>query len=543
MRAGKAVATLDLYDYLLSGNTRNDVRLEQGDVVFVPPVSRRVEIRGQVMRPALYDLAQGQDLRELIQMAGGLLPQAYTGRAQIERILPPDQRPPGGRDRTVVDVDLQAALSPGAPSVQLEPGDRITIFGVSVPVRNRVVVRGDVWRPGAYQVDSGMKLTQLIAEAGGLKPDAYLERAHIVRLNPDSTRVLIPVSLVGIPPQGAPDSGPADTLHPTPYTHLAPTGHIAFDPDLQEFDEVTVYSRTAFRPTRQIVVYGNVQHPGLFAFTDSLTLRDAVMMAGGLRDDAYLLEAEISRIPEHRTEGELARVIQVPLDSSYVFDPTGYLIRPTGSAAQSPRLEPYDNVFIRRVPGWDLQRNVYMTGEVKFPGRYTLTRRDEKLLDVLDRAGGLTPDAYVGGAQFYRAQGNAGRVGIDLNRILRDSTYRDNMILFAGDSLYVPQYQPVVSVEGGVNSPVTVAYVPREGTSYYIDRAGGYSRRADKGRTYVVQPNGSVERRSATPEPGARVVVPEVPPGTEGTNWAQVLGTVATVLTSALTIILVVQRL
>jgi protein involved in polysaccharide export with SLBB domain len=543
MRAGKAVATLDLYDYLLSGNTRNDIRLEQGDVVFVPPVSRRVEIRGQVMRPALYDLAQGQDLRELIQMAGGLLPQAYTGRAQIERILPPDQRPPGGRDRTVVDADLAAALSPGAPSVQLEPGDRITIFGVSVPVRNRVVVKGDVWRPGAYQVDSGMKLTQLIAEAGGLQPDAYLERAHIVRLNPDSTRVLIPVSLVGIPPQGAPDSGPADTLHPTPYTHLAPTGHIAFDPDLQEFDEITVYSRTAFRPTRQIVVYGNVQHPGLFAFTDSLTLRDAVMMAGGLRDDAYLLEAEISRIPEHRTEGELARVIQVPLDSSYVFDPTGYLSRPTGSAVRSPRLEPYDNIFIRRVPGWDLQRNVYITGEVKFPGRYTLTRRDEKLLDVLDRAGGLTPDAYVGGVQFYRSQGNAGRIGIDLNRILEDSTYRDNMILFAGDSLYVPEYQPVVSVEGGVNSPVTVAYVPGQATSYYVDRAGGFSRRADKGRTYVAQPNGSVEPRSATPQPGARVVVPEVPPGEEKTNWAGILSAVATILTSALTIVLVVQRL
>jgi protein involved in polysaccharide export with SLBB domain len=540
MRAGKPVATLDLYDYLLAGNARNDVRLDQGDVVFVPPVSRRVAIRGSVVRPALYDLAEGQGLRELIQMSGGLLPEAYTGRAQIERILPPEQRQPGGRDRTVLDVDLAAVLRPGAPPFRLEPDDRITIFGVSVPVRNRVVVKGDVWRPGAYQVDSGMKLTQLIAEAGGLKPDAYMERAHIVRLNPDSTRVLIPISLVGIPTQGAPDSG---SRAPDRGSRAIPAGQLAFDPDLQEFDEVTVYSRTAFRPTRRIAVYGNVQHPGVFAFTDSLTLRDAVMMAGGLRDDAYLLEAEISRIPEHRTEGELARAIQVPLDSSYVFDPTGYISRPTGPVARSPRLEPYDNIFIRRVPGWELQRNVYVTGEVKFPGRYTLVRRDEKLLDVLNRAGGLTPDAYVGGAQFYRAQGRTGRVGIDLDQILKDSTYRDNIVLFAGDSLHVPQYQSVVSVEGGVNSPVTVAYVPRQGTSYYVDRAGGYSRRADKGRTYVVQPNGSVEPRSATPQPGARVVVPEVPPGEEKTNWAAILGSIATILTSALTIVLVVQRL
>jgi polysaccharide biosynthesis/export protein len=416
---------------------------------------------------------------------------------------------------------------------------------VSSPVRNRVVIRGDVWRPGTYQLDPGMKLTQLIADAGGLKPDAYLERAHIVRLNRDSTKVLIPVSLEGIPPVGAPDSGTVapDTLHPTPYTHLVPRGNLAFDPDLREFDEVTVYSRTSFRPTRQIEVYGNVQHPGLFTFTDSMTLRDAVMMAGGLRDDAYLLEAEISRIPERRQPGQLAQVVDVPLDSSYVFDATGYLVRPAGPETPSPQLQPYDNVFIRRVPGWELQRNVFVTGEVKFPGRYTLLTQSDKVSDLVKRAGGLLPDAYAPGAQFYRAQGNAGRIGIDLPRVLRDTTYRDNMILFAGDSLYVPQFQSIVKVEGGVNSPVVVAYVPGKGTGYYIDRAGGFARRADKGRTYVVQPNGAVERRSATPQPGARIYVPEVPPGTEGTNWLQIFSTITGILTSTLTAILVAQRL
>jgi protein involved in polysaccharide export with SLBB domain len=540
MRGGKPVATLDLYDYLLAGNTRNDVRLEQGDVVFVPPVSRRVAIQGSVIRPALYDLAEGQGLRELVQMAGGLLPEAYTGRAQVERILPPDQRQPGGRDRTVIDVDLGAVLARSAPPFHLEPDDRITVFGVSAPVRNRVVIRGDVWHPGAYQLDSGMTLSRLIADAGGLKPDVYAERAHLIRLSPDSTRRLIPVSLVGIPPQGAPDSGARDSAS---RNRAVPAGHLAFDPDLQEFDEVVVYATTSFRPTRQIAVYGNVQRPGMLVFTDSMTLRDAVMMAGGLSDDAYLLQAEISRIPEDRQEGQLARIVSVPLDSSYVLDPTGYLRRPTGAREPAPRLEPYDNIFIRRVPGWELQRNVYVTGEVKFPGRYTLVRRDEKLLEVLNRAGGLTPDAYVGGAQFFRTEARAGRIGIDLERVLRDPSYRDNFVLFAGDSLYVPQYQSVVKVEGGVNSPVAVAYVPGQGTGYYVDRGGGFSRRADKGRTYVVQPNGSVEGRSATPQPGARIVVPEVPLGEEKTNWGQILSAVATILTSALTIVLVVQRL
>jgi len=278
-------------------------------------------------------------------------------------------------------------------------------------------------------------------------------------------------------------------------------------------------------------------------FTDSMTLRDAVMMAGGLRDDAYLLQAEISRIPEDRTADQLAQVITVPLDSAYVLDASGYLRRPTNARGSEPVLQPYDNVFVRRIPGWELQRNVYVTGEVQFPGRYTLTRRDEKVSSLVTRAGGPTKDAYVRGAQFYRAEGRAGRIGVDLERVLRDSSYRDNLILLAGDSLYIPQFQSIVRVEGAVNSPVAVAFVPGRGTSYYIDGAGGFARNADKGRTYVVQPNGSVGTRSATPEPGARIVVPLIPPGEEKTNWSQILTAIASVLTTTLTALVVTQKL
>jgi len=538
-RNGQVVDTLDLYDYLLYGNTRGDIRLQQGDVVFVPPRSRRVQITGSIARPALYDLAPGQDLRELVQMAGGLLPEAYMGRAQVERVLPPDQRQPGGHDRTVIDVDIRAVLAKSAPPFHLDPDDGITIFRVSAPVRDRVVIRGDVWHPGAYQIDSGMTLSRLIAAAGGLKPDVYAERAQIMRLNPDSTRQLLPVSLVGIPPQGAPGAG-GDSESASQWP---PTGHLAYDPTLQEFDEVTVFSRTEFRPLRQVAVFGSVQHPGMLAFTDSMTLRDAVMMAGGLRDDAYLLDAEISRIPEVQRGGEIAQVVSVPLDSSYVLDATAYVRRPTGPRTPSPRLEPYDNVFIRQVPGWELQRNVVVSGEVRFPGRYTLLTRDDRLRDVISRAGGLTPTAYVQGAQFFRAEGRAGRIGLDLGDVMKDPTFRDNFILFTGDSLYVPRYLATVSVEGGVNSPVAVAYVPRQGTGYYIDRAGGFARRADKGRTYVVQPNGAVEKRSATPEPGARVVVPEVPVGEDRTNWPQIVTTFGTLLASLLSILVLSKQL
>lgn len=514
MRAGREVAVLDLYDYLLEGNTRGDVRLEQGDVVFVPPVARRVAVLGSVVRPALYDVAEGQGLRELIAMAGGLLPEAHLGRAQIERVLPPGQRAQG-RDRTVIDVELAGIMAPDAPAYRVEPDDRVTIFGAVRPVRNRITVRGNVWRPGVYEAEPGLTLRSLIERAGGLKPDTYGHRAHILRLEPDSTRRLVAVDLTG-----------------------------RDDPAVQEYDEITVYSRTEFRPQRQVAVYGSVQRPGVYTFRDSMTLRDAIILAGGLRDEAYLLEAEIARLPDERADvSELARIIRVPLDSSYVLDPTGYVIRPVAPRGEEPLLRPYDNVYVRRIPGWETQRVVVLTGEVRFPGRYSLTRRDERLREVLERAGGLTGQAYVGGAQFFRAEGRAGRVGIDLERVLREPSHRDNLIMFAGDSLHVPLYQPVVRVEGAVNSPVAVAYVQGRDAGYYVERAGGYARRADRKRTYTVQPNGTVVRRGETVLAGARVVVPEIPADERRTDWASILGSLAQIITSALTMTLIVRQL
>ncbi len=531
LRGGLVVRTLDLYDYLVRGLTRDDIRLEQGDVVFVPPRARRVQVSGSVLRPGFYDLADSEDLRELIQFAGGLLPEADRARAHVERILPAGQRESGGRDRVALDVDdLTAVMDPAAPRrFHLEPDDRITVYPVTTPVRRLVTLRGSVWQPGPYAIEPGMTLSRLLAEAGGLRPDTYRERAHIVRLMPDSTHRLIAVDLR---PLLGPDGRVLPNAAPPPGA----------DPELRESDEITVFASTDFRPAREIAVFGAVQRPGSFAFRDSMTVRDAIILAGGLRDDAYLLEAEISRLPEAPDDTtELARLIRVPLDSSYVLDATGYVRRQTTEHGANPKLQPFDYVFVRRVPGFEPQRTVVVTGRVRFPGRYALTRRDERLADILLRAGGVTPSAYVRGAQFFRAEGHAGRIGIDFEGVLRDSHHRDNLPLFAGDSIYVPEYQPVVSVEGAVNSPVSVAYEQGRGTGYYVDRAGGFTRRADKGRTYVVQPNGSVFRRSATPEPGARVVVPETPPG-EGTDWTRLLGSLAQLLVSTVTLAILAKQ-
>ena len=533
LRRGQTIRTVDLYDYLLHGNTRDDIRLEQGDVVFVPPRARRVQIAGSVLRPGIYDLAESEGLRELIQIAGGLLPEASTGRAHVERILPPEQREPGGRERTVVDADLVAVMAASpTEGFRLLPDDRVTIFPVTREVRNRVLISGNVWRPGPYSVGATTTLFGLIREAGGVRPDTYLERAHVVRLMPDSTRRLIPVNLSGVVQRDVSSSAPG-------------VGAGAeSDLELQEADEITIFSRSGFRGAREIAVFGNVNRAGTFLFRDSMTLRDAVMLAGGLRDEAYLLEAEIARIPARRRDpGDLAQIIHVPLDSSYVLDATGYLERETTPRGENPLLQPYDNIFIRRVPGWELQRYVTVTGEVRFPGRYALTRRDERLSDVITRAGGATADAYVRGGQVYRAEGRVGRIGIDFERILRSPNSRDDLVLMAGDSIHLPPFQAVVIVEGAVNNPVAVAYERGRSTSYYVDRAGGFTPQADRRRTYVIQINGMVFRRGTDPEPGARVVVPEKIQGEPIISTAiQGFTAVASLLTTALSMVILSRQ-
>lgn len=520
-RGRELLGVVDLYDYLLSGVVPDEIRLGSGDVVFVPVRGARVKIAGEIARPAVYELRPGETMRDLLRFAGGLNPSAATVTATIDRILPTGERTQPGRTRTVLTVDLATALDPGSQAPALVAGDSVTIFPISGPRTNAVTVRGSVWQPGTYRLEEGMRLSDAIAVAGGLRPDTYGGRVQVLRTLPDSTRRLIGVALGG---GDGPGSRPAEDLV------------------LRESDEITVFSRTEFRPERVVTVHGAVQRPGEITFADSMTLRDAVMLAGGLRDDAYLAQAEISR-PGVNGGDSLAVALRVPLDSSYIFDPTSYLTRPTGSR-QSPEvlLHPYDNVFIRRQPNWELQRNVVITGEVRFPGRYTILSKDERLVDLIDRAGGLTATAYSNGIRFFREQDAAGRIPIDLRTVLNNPGNHDNILLVEGDSIYIPPYTPTVRVEGAVNAPSSVSYVEGRDTDYYVSAAGGYARQADKGKTYVQQPNGFVQEKNARPQPGAMIFVPARDPLEPRFNLTVLLGSVTGFLTSILALAAILTR-
>lgn len=533
-RQGKTIATFDLYDYLLRGNTAADVTLEMGDVVFVPVHGVRASVSGAVIRPAAYELAVGQTLRDLVDAAGGFTPEAALRRISISRIVPPAQRGAGGPERIVLDVPVDQVMNGQAPAVTIEAGDEVRVFEVPRARRALVELKGAVYHPGTYGWRPGLKISEVVRMAGGVTPAVFADFAHVDRLNvADSTRYLVRVPV------------PADSTQPW-------TNDIA----VEEFDIITVYGRETLREERDVQVSGVVGKPGRYAYSEGMTVRDLILQAGGLRDGAYLDSVEIARLPVDRSQGQLARTFRMPLDSTYLTEPSGtsyrFLPGPPGrvsGTAEIP-LEPFDKVTILRQPDFELQRTVEIRGEVEFPATYALRRRTERLSDLILRAGGVKETGFLEGARLVRAEDNAGPVDIDLAAALRDRGGREDLILRPGDVVTVPEYNAVVRVTGAVVSPVAVQYRAGADLSYYIANAGGYARLADRARVSVRHPNGTgqITRRvllifKDQPEirPGSVVIVPEKPES-EPFRVTEFLAATASVLASTVAIIAIATR-
>jgi len=531
-RGGRTIATFDVYDYLLKGDASADLRLETGDVLFVRPAGARVRVWGEIARPGTYEMKDGETLADLIRAAGGFLPTAERRRVQIERILAPNERRSPGSDRVMMDVASEQFATGDGPAVPLQPGDVVRVFELPGEARRRVSVAGNVWTPGPIGFTPGMRLSEALRLAGGLKPDTYLGQVLVSRLLPDSSRAQLRAAL-------------RDT-----------TGAAVDDLELADGDDIRVFATTEFRPSRYVVISGAVRKRGRFPYREGMTMRDLVLMAGGLQESAWLGEAEIARLPEDRAGGVTAVTTRVALDSTYIFErssdgrylgPPGLPVRQQGAAEVV--LRPYDNVLILQQPDWELTRSVTLTGEVRYPGRYTLRSKTERLSDLIARAGGLTGEAYAQGTVFTRKENGLGRIGLDVPRLLRDPRHRDNLVLQDGDSIDVPQFINVVNVRGAVNSPLAVAYVPGRNLEYYVSAAGGGNRRADLKRAYVTQPNGKVEairgrgvflpRAVPEPQPGALVFVPERDPG-EKRDYTGLLSVTAQILASAVGIVAII---
>jgi polysaccharide biosynthesis/export protein len=515
-RNNQIIRVVDLYDYLLKGDKGGDIRLEQGDVVFVPIVGPQVTVVGSVRRSAIFELIGNESLTDVMMFAGGVDAEAALERIQIDRILPPGQRQPG-RERALIDVELQELRR--GQSIALHDGDRVRVSSISDARRNRVAVTGDVQRPGDYEYRRGMTAGELIAAAQGLLPTAYTPAAHIVRLNPaDSSTSLVRVTLA--------DANASD--HASRVT-------------LEDTDELVVFSRARLANPRTIEILGHVKEPGTYTFSDGMTIQDLVLLAGGFKEGALEGQAEVARrVAANGIVDSLATVYRVALDMSSSATARG------SNGAQDVGLQDGDQVFIRQLPGYEPLKTVEIAGEVIYPGPYTVGSRTERVSDIIKRAGGLTPEAYADGFRLYR-DGIA--VGIDLPKALKRPGSKDDLYLEPGDRMEVPRLDPTVLVTGAVQFESRVRYDNRLSVEDYITRAGGVADSGSVKRAVVRYPNGELRtarrflwvRSFPDVEPGSTITVPKV--NTSGPDWGSIITRAVTILSTIATLVLTINAI
>jgi len=485
LRNNQLVHKIDFYDYIANGNRSQDVRIESGDVLFVPPVAKRVTLSGEVNKPAVYELRDGEKFSDLVKFAGGLTTMAFRGRVQIERIVPFEERSPLVQaDRKIMDLALNANGPELGSDLELRDGDIVRVFRIRDILRNTVAIMGtSVYKPGKYELRDGMTVADLVQQAGGLLGEAYTGWAHLVRTRDNKTRILQAFNL-------------GDALARQPDANLA----------LHELDEVQVFSIWDIRDPETVSIQGLVRKPGVYDLLDGMTITDLIVRAGGLKESAYRMRAEVSRIdPERISEGNTARTLYISMSDSLSL----------ASDASQFELLKNDIVFIREIPNWALQENVVVTGEVKFPGTYSLTSKTERLSSIIERAGGLETTAYLEAATFVRRKDGTGRMAIDFDAALlrkgkKPSKY--DLILAAGDSINIPREPKTVKVTGQVGFPSSILWEEGRNMDYYVDQAGGLLDTADKDKMTVVMASGRVEKpgftRSPQPDAGATIVVP-----------------------------------
>lgn len=499
-RNGKTVAKVDVYDFIMKGKTQDDIRLQEGDVIIVPAYEALVQISGNVKRPMKFEMKKNETLATLINYAGGFSADAYTRSLRVVR-----QNGEEYEINTVKEIDYSA--------YPMRNGDVVTAEAILNRFTNKLEVRGAVYRPGIYQLNGEINTVRaLVNEAKGLTGDAFTNRAVLQREREDLTTEIISVDVRSIMAGTSPDI------------------------PLQKNDILYIPSIHDLEDRGDVAIFGEVAKPDSYSYSDNMTLEDLIIRAGGLRESASTVRVDVSRRIKdpkstHSTDS-IGQMFTFALKDGFVID-----------GEQGFTLQPYDQVFVRRSPGYQAQQNVQVTGEVIFGGTYAMTTTEERLSDLVKKAGGATPKAYLHGAKLIRVANDEEKkrmrdvidlmnrqfgkammdsldirvedtfsVGIDLEKAMAQPGSEYDLVLREGDVLSVPKLNNTVKVNGAVMMPNTVGYLSDKNANYYLDQAGGYALNAKKSKKFVIYMNGQVARikgRSKDKiEPGCEIIVP-----------------------------------
>ena len=485
IRDNKIEKTVDLYQFLLKGDSKSDVRLSSGDAIFIPVSGPQATIAGEVKRPAIYELLGGEKVSQLIDLAGGPTAEAYLDRISLERISENDER-------QAIDLNLNPKKGNKIDDFELVDGDKLKIFSCYEMKRNVVFIAGMVKHPGEIERTESTTMKDLINQAELLPENVYYDRANLFRRYPDRRTEIIPINLTEI---------------------LDGSNNMI----LRDLDSLHIYSIDEVRRKKFVSINGEVAHPGEFPLYDKITLSDLIFLAGDLKKNAYQFGCELARTD---TLGRVS-VQQISL---------------ADSVTKNFLLEEDDRVFIRRIPDWSLHRTANLDGEVRFPGQYALLTRNETIYDLIQRAGGFTERAFPKGLVFQRPTighnlikqnlpdiiansqplkedsagnirqveavkfdiENMNRIIIDVEKIMATNGKKGNITMQNGDNIFVPEIPSGISVMGAVGANGTIKYESGKNVKYYISRAGNFTNQADKKGTKLIKADGRVFAGSGT---------------------------------------------
>lgn len=512
IRNNRTIATIDIYDFLLTGSRKNDIRLEEGDIIMVEPYKQVVKLSGYVKRPMNFELKDGETLKELLKYAGGFNLTAYTGSLTVIRKNEREYEV-----RTVADSDYG--------TFKLQDGDEIEVSKMEARFENRIAIRGAVMMPGIYELGDVKTVKQLIAKAGGLQPDAFTQRAMLHRELDDRS-----LETKGIDLEGILHGGKADV-------------------QLRKNDELYIPSVFDLKDQGTLTIRGEVASPGTFPFAANTTIKDLIIQAGGMLRSASVVRVDVDRMIEDNesfyAKSEIAQHYTFNVKDGYILDDAAAFV-----------LEPYDVVTVRRSPSYVTGKTVSISGEVNFPGTYNMNKRQERVTDLITRAGDLTDFAYVRGAHIVRkftpeerelamtairAMVNNGdslvprirdeyMVALDLEQALKNPGSEHDVVLREGDALEIPVYNNTVRIAGAVQMQNTITYEKGLNKKKLIDAAGGYLKRAHKHKAFIVYMNGKVARlkRNTPIEPGCQVFIPMKEKRDNATNIASIMSIATT---------------